>query len=179
MRFVPRLGAVNAALISLYFAPVWGIDAMRALTSPYYGFRDRAHAAVVGYYRALFDLDLDGLARVSNALSGIKLVIAAGFVAYLIDFARAFVVDREPNRETLDAVLALAGTAIILWAWPALASGDGTLIRLVATQLLLLTGAMIVIVVERRAEPAVERSPVATIAREREPRLAELTAPTG
>ena len=185
MRYIPRLGAVNAALISLYFAPVWGIDALRALTSPYYGFEHRVHAAAAGYYRALFDLDLGGLARVSNVLSGIKFVIAAGFVAYLIDFARAFVVGREPNRETLDSVLVLASTAIMLWAWPALGSGDGALIRLEATQFLLLTGAMIVIAVERHILPEAARErtaeslPVATIAGEREPRLAALTAPTG
>ena len=74
------------------------------------------------------------------------------FVAYLIDFARALVVGREPDRETLDAVLVLAGAAIMLWAWPALRSGDGELIRLHATQFLLLTGAMIVIAVERELE---------------------------
>jgi hypothetical protein len=187
MRSVPRLGAVNAALISIYFAPVWGTDALRALTSPYYGLEDRAHAAAVSYYRALFDFSLDGLARTSNLLSGIKFVIAIGFLAYLIDFARALVVGREPNRETLDAVLAFAGASIMLWAWPALGSGDGGLIRLHATQFLLLTGAMLVILVERHIfverhiEQAAERMPAPTAARVREPRrrLTELTAPTG
>jgi hypothetical protein len=177
MRYVPRLGAVNAAIISLYFSSVWGIDALRALLSPYYGFEHKAQAVAAGYYRALFDFHLDGLARVAYALSGIKFVIAVGFVAYLIDFTRAFVVDREPNRETLDTVLAAAVVTLMLWAWPALAAGDGGLIRLYATQFLLLTGAMIVIVVERHiAEPAAD----ATVpADEREPSLAGLTAPTG
>ena len=90
MRYVPRLGAVNAAIISLYFASVWGVDALRALMSPYYGFEYRAQAVAGSYYRALFDLHLDGVARVANTLSAIKFVIAAGFVAYLIDFARFF-----------------------------------------------------------------------------------------
>ena len=179
MRSVPRLGAVNAALISLYFAPVWGTDALRALTSPYYGLEDRAHAAAVSYYRALFDFSLDGLARTSYVLSGIKFVIAIGFLAYLIDFARALAVGREPNRETLDAVLALAGASIMLWAWPALGSGDGGVVRLHATQFLLLTGAMFVIYVERQI--FAERMPAPAAARTREPRrrLTELTAPTG
>src|SRR5215471_16456568 len=71
-----RLGAANAALVSLYFAPVWGTQAMRALTSPFSGFEDRAHAVAAGYFRALFDLDLDGLVRTANVLAGIKFVIA-------------------------------------------------------------------------------------------------------
>src|SRR5262245_49349358 len=152
MRSFPPLGAVNAALISLYFAPVWGGDALRALTSPYYGFEDQVHAAAAGYFRALFNLGLDGLLRASSALAGIKFVIAIAFVAYLIDFARALVMRREPNRETLDAALLLAAGALMLWAWPALHSADGGLIRLHATQFLLLTGAMIVIAIERHME---------------------------
>lgn len=152
MRSGPGLGAVNGALISIYFAPVWGIDAVRALTSPFSGFEDRLQATAASYFRALFDLGLEGLVRASNLLAGIKLVVAAGFVAYLIDFARALVAGREPNRETLDTVLLMAGSAIMLWAWPALHAGDASLIRLTATQFLLLTGTMIVVVVERHLE---------------------------
>ena len=152
MRSFPRLGFVNAALISCYFAPVWGIDAVRALTSPFSGFEDRLHSTAAVYFRNLFDFNLDGLVRTAQVLAAIKLVIAVAFVAYLIDFARAVLMRRQPNRETLDVVLLLASTVLILWAWPAFASGDAGLIRLEMTQFLLLTGAMIVIVVERQID---------------------------
>lgn len=162
MRSHLRLGAVNAALISGYFALTWGTDAVRALKSPFGGFEDPAHATAAAYFRALFDFTLDGLMRTSNALAGLKLVVAVGFLAYLIDFARAAVMRREPNRETLDVVFLLASAAIMLWAWPALLSGNGALIRLHATQFLLLTGAMIVIVVEQHlAERQAALAPVA------------------
>ena len=154
MRCRSRLGAVNAALISIYFASVWGSDAVRVLTSPFYGFEDRLQATAAGYFRGLLDLGLEGLVRASNLLAGIKLVIAAGFLAYLIDFIRALMAGREPNRETLDLVLLLAGSAIMLWAWPALHAGDAGLVRLLATQFLLLIGAMFVIAVERQLEDA-------------------------
>jgi hypothetical protein len=161
MRPAVRLGAANAALIAVYFAPVWGHDALRALRSPYYGFEHKAHAVAASYYRAMFDLGLDGLGWASSLLAGLKLVIAFAFLAYLIDFARALAVGRAPDRDTLDAVLVLAGGAIMLWAWPGLRSGDAVLIRLHATEFLLLCGAMIVISVERRLEenavPAVRR----------------------
>jgi hypothetical protein len=154
MRSFPRLGSVNAALIALYFAPVWGLDGLRALTSPFHGFEDRAHAVAAGYFRALFDFSLDGLVQTSNVLAGAKFVIAIGFLAYLIDFARAVVVGRDTDRETLDAVLLLAAIALMFWAWPALCSGDAALIRLHATEFLLLTSAMIVLVLERHIEEA-------------------------
>ena len=154
MRSVPSLGSAKVALISLYFVPIWGGDALRALTSPFHGFEDRVHATAAIYFRQLFDFGLDGLVRTSNVLACIKFVVAIAFVAYLIDFARAVVMRRQPNRETLDVVLVLAGSAIMIWAWPALGSGEAGLIRLHATQFLLLTGAMIVVMVERQIEEA-------------------------
>jgi hypothetical protein len=156
MRSFPSLGCANAALISLYFVPVWGGDALRALTSPYNGFEDRVQATAAIYFRHLFDFGLDGLVRTSMGLAALKFVIAAGFVAYLIEFARALAVDREPNRETLDVVLSLAIVALMLWAWPALMTGDGGLIRLEATQFLLLSSAMILLVIERQADDSAD-----------------------
>jgi hypothetical protein len=152
MRSFPRLGATNLALISISFAPMWGRDAVRALISPFGGFEDRTQAAAAGYFRQVFDLGLDGLMRASNTLAAFKLVIAAGFVAYLIEFARALAVRREPNRETIDAVLVLAVVAIAIWTLPALALDDAALIRLSATQLLMVAGAVIVVMAERHVE---------------------------
>ena len=63
MRSVPSLGSANVALISLYFVPIWGGDALRALTSPFHGFEDRVHATAAIYFRQLFDFGLDGLVR--------------------------------------------------------------------------------------------------------------------
>jgi hypothetical protein len=154
MRSFPRLGFVNAALVSCYFAPVWATDAIRVLTSPFNGFEDRLHGTAAVHFRNLFDFNLEGLIRTSQLLAGIKLVIAVAFVAYVIDFARALLMRREPNRETLDIVLLLASSVLILWMWPAFAAHDAALIRLEMTQFLLLTGAMIVIVVERQIEEA-------------------------
>jgi hypothetical protein len=150
MQSTPRLGSVNAALLAVYFVPVWGRDALRVLTSPFFGFEDRTHAAAISYFRAVFDLGIDGLMLVSGLLATLKLVIAAGFVAYLIEFARALVMRREPNQETLDIVLLLALGAIMLWAWPGFVLDDSGVTRLHATQFLLLSGAAIVILAERQ-----------------------------
>jgi hypothetical protein len=152
MRAYPGLGQVNFALVSAYFVPAWGHDALRVLTSPYNGFEDRAHALAAAYIRDLFDFGLVGLIRTSELLAGVKLVVAAAFLAYLIELARALVTRREPNRETVDVVLLLALAAAVIWIVPALLHGDPELIRLQATQLLLLIGAAIVITVERHLE---------------------------
>ena len=143
------LGSVNLALLSLYFIPVWGRDAVRVLISPYNGLEDRAHAAAASFFGRLFDLGFGGLVLTSRTLAGVKLVIAAAFVAYVIEFARAWAMGRDADRETIDVLLILAVADIVICALPALALGDAALIRLYATQLLLLAGAITIIVVER------------------------------
>src|SRR5689334_7694240 len=150
----PRLGEVNLALVSLYFVPAWGGEALRALRSPFNGFDDRAHAAVAAFIRDAFDFGLTGLMRTSSLLSAIRLVIAAAFLACLIELARALVTRRDPDVRTIDAVL-LAGLALTtVWLLPLLLAGDLGLIRLQAAQFLLLVGAAIVISIERHIDAA-------------------------
>jgi hypothetical protein len=176
MRCQPRLGPVNLVLLALYFAPIWGIDAMRALMSPFSGLDDPAHAAAAICVGRLFDLRFDGLMLTANVLAGIKLVIAAGFLAYVIEFARALAVGRDVDRATLDVVLMAAVGAILVWAMPALAFEDAGLIRLHATQLALVAGAVVVIVIERQIEQSAHTT---TAAREPEATRQALTQSQG
>jgi len=150
MRASPGLGLTNLALVSAYFVPAWGRAALRALTSPYGGFEDRAHSVAAIYIRDLFDFGLAGLTRTSQMLAGIKLVITAAFVAYLIEFARALVRRQQPDRATVDVVLLSALAACGLWIMPTLWLGDPALVRLQVTQFLLLIGAAVIIVIERQ-----------------------------
>jgi hypothetical protein len=160
MRSYPVLGQVNFALVSAYFVPAWGHDALRVLTSPFNGFDDRAHAIAAVYFRDAFDFGLTGLIRTSELLAGVKMVAAAAFAAYLIEFARALATRRRPNRETLDVVLLLALAVTIIWILPTLTLGDPAVIRLQATQFLLLVGAASVIIIERQIEHSAQ-APVA------------------
>jgi hypothetical protein len=155
MRAFPRLGQANLALVSLYFARVWGVDAVRALKSPFSGFEDRVQGAAANYLHQVFGFGLDGLVWTSNVLAAVKLVAAAGLVAYVIEFARSVLIGREVDRATLNAVLALAVASIAFWAVPALALNDAGLIQLYATHILLVAGAVVVIMIERQIEQSV------------------------
>jgi hypothetical protein len=152
MRPYPGLGLVNFALVSAYFVPAWGHDALRVLTSPFNGFDDRAHAVAAVYFRDVFDFGLVGLIRTSEVLAGLKMVAAAAFAAYLIELARALATGRQPNRETVDVVLLLALAVAGIWILPTLTLGDPAVVRLQATQFLLLIGAASVIMIERQIE---------------------------
>ncbi|MGH6771713.1 MAG: hypothetical protein ACRECO_22150 [Xanthobacteraceae bacterium] len=152
MRPFPRLGAVNLTLLSIYFVPIWGREAINALVSPYSGFEDRTRTIAAIYLRRQFDLDLDGLIMACNLLAGTKLLVAAGFAAFAIEFARSLLKNRDVDRSTVDVVLALAVTGVVIWVLPVLALDDSALVRTHATQLLLVAGAVIVIVVERHLQ---------------------------
>jgi hypothetical protein len=165
MRRIPRLGSLNLALVSLYFAPIWGRDALRILLLPYRAFEDRSHAAVLIWFRDLFDLGLEGLLRISGALAGLKLVIATGFLAYLIEFARAVAVGRELDPVTSHAALALSAIGVAIWSVPALLIGDPALVRLSATQLMLVAGAVAVTTVEGHVAHTATRNPVPAVPR--------------
>jgi hypothetical protein len=148
------LGAVNLALLSCYFFPVWGRDAVRALISPVSGLEYPVHATAALYFRRLFDVGFNNLTVTSHMIAGIKLVMVAAFVAYLIEFARSWATGRATDRDTTDVVLILAVAGIVMALVPALVLGDAALIRLTATQMLLVAGAITVIVVERHIAPA-------------------------
>ena len=152
------LGSVNLALLSLYFFPVWGREAVRALISPFNGLESPAHATAALYFRRLFDIGFNNLTVTSHVIAGIKLVMVAAFVAYLIEFARSWATGRATDRETTDVVLILAVAGVIMSALPALALGEAALIRLTATQMLMVAGAITVIVVERHIAPVPEAS---------------------
>jgi Pentapeptide repeats (8 copies) len=156
-----RLGAVNLALISFYFIPAWGGGALRALISPFGGLQDRTHAAAAFYFSELFNFGFSGLVLTSHILAGIKLVSVAAFVAYVIEFARAWVIGRAADRETIDVVLILAVVGLVLGALPAMAVGDAAIVRLCATQIALIAGAVMVIAVERNLAAAVADDAVA------------------
>jgi hypothetical protein len=156
---LPGLGSFNAFLIACHAAPSWGQQSLKSLLSLFVGFEDRAHATASIFFQHLLDLPFDGLLRISATLAGFRLVVAVGFLAYLIDFARACVMEREPDRATLDLVLLLALATTLLSLFPALALGDGDTLHRQASYLLLLTGALTVLAVERRMERSIDAEP--------------------
>jgi hypothetical protein len=162
------LGSVNLALVSLYFFPLWGRAAYRALISPVGGLQESAQAAPTFYLSQLFGLGPGSLITIAHVLAGIKLVVALAFACYLIEFMRSLVRRREADRDTIDVVLILAAIGVLLSAFSALALGDAASIRLAATQTLLIAGAVTIIAVERHLAVEPRPSRVATAAKERE-----------
>jgi len=148
----PSLGPYNLALAACYFAPVWGSEAASALTSPYGGLTDPMHAGAAIRLRALLGFAPEQLFDVASYLAAFKLVVVASLVAYVIEFSRAVVTGRAPDRATTNTVLALAVAAVAIWIMPALAFDPAAATHAHVAQLLLVAGALIVITIERHIE---------------------------
>jgi hypothetical protein len=152
MQFFIPLGAVNLLLVSVYLMPHWVREAVRILNSPFGGLHDRSHAAAVNLICEFFGLRIDGMLVVSKALASLKLLIVAAMAAFLIEFVRAIAERHEPDRATIDAVLMLAFIFALTLVLSALGTNDIDLVRTLATQVMLVCGAVIVTMVERDAE---------------------------
>src|SRR3954454_21624393 len=115
-----RLAPYNLALVACYAAPTWGAEAIKGLTSPYGGLVDPVHAAAALRLRIILKLAPERLLDVASWLAAFKLVVVAALLAYVIEFARAVLSDRAPDRATTDTVLGLAVVAVAIWIMQAL-----------------------------------------------------------
>jgi hypothetical protein len=89
---------------------------------------------------------------VANWLAAFKLVVVAALLAYVIEFARAVLSDRAPDRATTDTVLALAVVAVAIWVMQAIVFDPAAVTEAHVAQLLLVAGALIVSTIERHVE---------------------------
>jgi hypothetical protein len=156
-----RISSFNGVLLAAYFIPTWTIVAFRIMVAPIHGFYERPNVAV-----ALFisdHLQLSGMmtARVAWLLALGKLTVVAFFAIFLVLTARASIRKTGGCDEAL--AMALAIGSVISFASMVMASqvGEAAALKLHATELLILLGTAIVLLVERPAQPQSDRGAVA------------------
>jgi hypothetical protein len=156
-----RISSFNGVLLAAYFIPTWTIVASRIMISPIHGLYERPNISV-----ALFvsdHLQLAGMTTVRSAwlLALGKMTVVAFFAVFLVFASRA------SSRKTGGCVealgMALAIGSVISFASMLMASqvGETAALKLHATELLLLLGTAIVLLVEPPAQPQVDRSAAA------------------
>ena len=146
-----RISSFSGAMLAAYFIPTWTMVAFRIMISPIHGFYERPNIAV-----ALFisdHLQLAGMATVRMAwlLALGKTTVVAFFAIFLVLLTRAVIRKTGSADEAL--AMALAIGSIISFASMLMASqvGETAALRLHATELLMLLGTAIVLLVERPA----------------------------
>lgn len=146
-----RIDSVNGALLAAYFIPAWALVAFNIMVAPVHGLYERPSVAV-----ALFlsdHLQMAGMDTVRAAwlLALGRATVVAFFAIYLV----LLCIPRTRKSGSSDEALgiALAIGSLISFASMVMASkvGEMAALRLHATELLLLLGAAIVVVIEKPA----------------------------
>jgi len=151
-----RISSFNGALLAAYFIPTWTIVAFRIMVSPIHGLYERPNISVALFISDHLQLAAMMTIRAAWLLALGKLTVVAFFVIFVVFIARASIRQTGGCDEALG--LALAIGSVISFASMIMASevGETAALKLHATELLMLLGTAIVLLVERPAQPQTE-----------------------
>ncbi len=168
-----RISSFNGALLAAYFIPTWTIVACKIMISPIQGLYERPNISVALFISDHLQLAAVTTVRFAWLLALGKLTVAAFFAVFLVFITRASIRKSGGCDEAL--AMALAIGSVISFASMAMASqvGESAALRLHATELLLLLGTAIVLLVERPVSPQLDRSVAADDLSLQQPQLAE------
>jgi len=147
--------------IALYFTLTWGLEGLRALTSPNYGLDDVWRSQLVFDAGRLFHLTPVGLIKLAAFIAAMKLAVAGLCGAHLVDRFRAFA-GGEADPQILEGSLIVVVVFGFLSVMPAVWASNADLVREYAIQILLACLALALCIAERHIntivieEPAVE-----------------------
>jgi hypothetical protein len=149
-----RISSFNGALLAAYFIPTWTVVAFKIMVSPIHALYERPNISVALFISDHLQLAAMSTVRMAWLLALGKLTVAAFFAVFLAQIARASVRKAGGCNEAL--AIALAIGSIISFASMVMASqvGETAALRLHATELLMLLGTAIVLLVEQPARPA-------------------------
>lgn len=152
-----RISSFNGALLAAYFIPTWTIVAFKIMISPIHGLYERPNISVALFISDYLQLAALNTVRFAWLLALGKLTVAAFFALFVVLLTRPSIRKIGGCDEALGMALAIG--SVISFASMVLASqvGEIAALRLHATELLLLLGTAIVLVVEGPAQPQTER----------------------
>ena len=153
-----RISSFNGALLAAYFIPTWTIVAFKIMVSPIHGLYERPNIAVALFISDHLQLAAMTTVRVAWLLALGKLTVVAFFAMFLMFITRASTRKTGGGDEAL--AMALAIGSVISFASMMIGSqvGETQALKLHATELLMLLGTAIVLLVERPAQREPGRS---------------------
>src|SRR4030088_2718052 len=143
-----RISSFNGALLAAYFIPTWTIIAYRIMISPVHGLYERPNISVALFISDHLQLAAMTTVRLAWLLALGRLTVVAFFAIFLVFITRASIRKTGGCDEAL--AIALGIGSLISFASMIMASqvGETGALRLYATELMLLLGTAIVMVVE-------------------------------
>ncbi len=148
-----RISSFNGALLAAYFIPTWTIVACRIMISPIHGLYERPSISVALFVSDHLQLAAITTVRFAWLLALGRMTVVAFFAIFLVLLTRAAIRKTGGCDEALGMALAIG--SVISFASMAMASqvGETAALKLHATELLMLLGTAIVLLVERPVKP--------------------------
>jgi hypothetical protein len=157
-----RISTFTGALLACYFVPTWTMSAFRLMVSPIQGFYERANISLALFLNDYLQLSSFGTVRYAWLLALAKLTVVAFFAVFLVFITQPKIRKAGGCDEALAMALGIGGAisfAGMMMAWKV---GELIAMRLHITELLLLLGVAVLMVVEpplRHSEGAQELDP--------------------
>jgi hypothetical protein len=153
-----RISSFNGALLAAYFIPAWTIVAFKIMVSPIHGLYEQPSIAVALFVSDHLQLAAISTVRMAWLLALGRLTVVAFFAIFAVMLTRASIRKTGGCDEAL--AIALAIGSAISFASMLLASqvGETGALKLHATELLMLLGTAILLLVEPPVEPQTDRS---------------------
>jgi hypothetical protein len=148
-----RISSFNGTLLAAYFIPTWTIVAYKIMISPIHGLYERPNISVALFISDHLQLAAMTTVRFAWLLALGKLTVVAFFAIFVILITRPSIRKAGGCDEAL--AMALAIGSVISFASMLMASqvGESAALRLHATELLMLLGTGIVLLIESPAQP--------------------------
>jgi hypothetical protein len=153
-----RLSCFNGVLLAAYFIPAWTVIAFHIMVSPIHGLFERPNIAVALFVSDHLHLASIGTVRAAWLLALARLTVAGFFAMFVILISVPRVRKVAGYVEALSIALGLGSGLSFFSMLMAAQAGETEALRLHATELLMLLGTAIIMLVEKPVAPAVAAS---------------------
>jgi hypothetical protein len=148
-----RISSVNAVLLAAYFIPTWTLIAFRMMVSPIHSFYERPNIAIAFFVSDQLHLAATGTVRAAWLLALGRLTVVAFFAIFLVLLSRPSIRKSGGADEALGLALGIGSLISFAGMMMASQAGETAACQLHATELLMLLGTAIVLLVERPVQP--------------------------
>jgi len=160
-----RISSFNGALLASYFIPTWAIIAYRIIETPVRGLFERPNVSAAFYLGDHLQWGAAGLIRAAWLIALGRLTVVAFFAVFLMLLCRPKIRTLGGANEALSIALGIGSLMSFALMLMASKVGEPEALRLHATELLMMLGMAIVLVVERPASvPAATSVPAEPLA---------------
>jgi hypothetical protein len=153
-----RISSFNGVLLASYFIPTWTIVAFRIIISPVHGLYEQPNISLALFMSDHLQMAALSTIRFGWLLAFSKLTVVAFFAVFLVLITRPAIRKAGGCDEALAMALGIGSLISFISMVMASQVGESGALRLHATELLLLLGTAIVMVVEPPAKRDTENA---------------------